>query len=128
MCGIAGLFPGYLFGSSLASQPAQLVTHVIYLAAWTASALLIWMGGARLRTGALLAAGTSVVTFGFFFADGGTVIAAGAHGGGSGLMLSLLGWLGCAAGSVLAFRLASQAGSGRQDGLPGPAAAGSKPC
>ena len=32
-CGIAGLFPAYLSGASLASEPANLVPHVIYLAA-----------------------------------------------------------------------------------------------
>ena len=117
VCGIAGLFPSYLFGSSLAQQPALLVTHAIYLAGWTASALLIWMAGARLRIGALLATGISIVTFGFFFADAGTVIAEGTHVGGAGLVLSLVGWLGCAAGSVLAFRLAS-AGRHRQAGWP----------
>jgi hypothetical protein len=35
-CGIAGLFPAYLSGASLASDPANLVPHVIYLATWLA--------------------------------------------------------------------------------------------
>ena len=39
--GIFGLFPDYLGGSSLASQPDNLVAHVIYLAVWTASGVLI---------------------------------------------------------------------------------------
>jgi len=47
---------------------------LIYLAAWLASTVLILLGGARLRVGALLAAGTSVVTFGLFFADLGTAL------------------------------------------------------
>ena len=101
--GIAGLFPDYLGGSSLASQPDNLVAHVIYLAAWTASAVLIALGGARLRIGALLATGLSIVTFGLFLADAGTPIAGGAHLAGAGLVLSLLGWLACAAGSAVAF-------------------------
>ena len=105
--GLAGLFPAYLSGASLAQQPAQLVPHVIYLAVWTASALLIASGGARQRMGALLALGTSIVTFGFFFADLGTVISGGAHLLGPGLVLGLAGWLACTAGSVLAFRLRS---------------------
>ena len=50
-CGIAGLFPGYLSGTSLAQQPVQLVPHAIYLAVWTVSALLIWFGGVRRRAG-----------------------------------------------------------------------------
>ena len=74
-CGIAGLFPGYLSGPSLAQQPAELVPHAIYLGVWTASALLILSGGSRRRVGTLLGLGTSIVTFGFFFADAGAVIA-----------------------------------------------------
>jgi hypothetical protein len=103
--GIAGLFPGYLGGASLARQAADLVPHVIYLASWTASAALILLGGERLRVGALLGMGTSIVTFGLFFADAGTVIAGGAHLLGAGLVLALVGWLACAAGSTMAFGL-----------------------
>jgi hypothetical protein len=106
-CGIAGLFPGYLPGASLAQQPAELVPHVAYLAVWSASALLIVLGGARLRVGALLATGMSIVTFGFFLADAGPAIAGGAHLMGTGLVLSLAGWLLCAAGSAVAFRVGS---------------------
>ena len=117
--GIAGLFPAYLAGTSLAAQSAQLVPHAIYLAAWTASAALILLGGVRLRVGALLAVGISAVTFGLFFADAGTAIAGGAHYGGWGLWLSLVGWLACAAGSVVAFLvrpvLARSAGTGIRD-------------
>ena len=112
-CGLAGLFPSYLDGASLAQQPAQIVPHVIYLAAWSASAVLILLGGVRQRAGALLGVGTSAVTFGFFFADAGEVIAAGAHVAGPGLVLGLVGWLACAAGSVVAFRLRSPGGLGR---------------
>jgi hypothetical protein len=101
--GIAGLFPDYLGGTSLAAQPDNLVAHVIYLAAWAASAVLIALGGSRLRIGALLATGLSIVTFGLFLADAGTPIAGGAHLAGAGLLLSLLGWLVCAAGSAMAF-------------------------
>ena len=75
--GVAGLFPAYLGGSSLAQQADQLIPHVIYLAVWTAGAVLILLGGARLRLGALLSLGLSVVTFGLFFADAGTAIAGG---------------------------------------------------
>jgi hypothetical protein len=111
--GIAGLFPAYLGGASLAQQASELVPHTIYLAAWSASALLILLGGARLRIGALLGLATSVVTFGFFFSDAGTVIAGGAHQLGAGLALSLAGWLACAAGSVMAFRLYPAGAPGR---------------
>jgi hypothetical protein len=101
--GIAGLFPDYLGGTCLAAQPDNLVAHVIYLAAWTAGGVLIALGGARVRIGALLATGLSIVTFGLFLSDAGTPIAGGAHLAGAGLVLSLLGWLACAAGSALAF-------------------------
>jgi hypothetical protein len=105
VCGIIGLFPVYLGGASLAQHADELVPHVIYLAGWTASALLILLGGDRARIGALLGLGLSVVTFGFFFADLGTVIAGGTQGMGAGLVLGLVGWLFCAAGSLAAFLL-----------------------
>ncbi|HMH36994.1 MAG TPA: hypothetical protein VK584_08655, partial [Streptosporangiaceae bacterium] len=102
--GIAGLFPAYIGGASLAQQPDQVTPHAIYLAVWTASAVLILFGGARLRLGALLSLGLSAVTFGLFLADAGTAIsAAGNAGGGAGLVLSLIGWVACAAGTVVAF-------------------------
>jgi hypothetical protein len=102
LCGVIGLFPGYLGGQSLASQPVLLVPHVIYLAAWTLSAILLLLGGARRRAGALLGAGTSIVTFGLFFTDIGTVIADGSRLMDAGLWFSLVGWIACAAGSALA--------------------------
>jgi hypothetical protein len=102
--GIAGLFPAYIGGASLAQQSDQLTPHAIYLAVWAASAVLILLGGTRLRLGALLSLGLSAVTFGLFFADAGTAIsAAGNTGGGAGLVLSLIGWVVCAAGTVVAF-------------------------
>ena len=70
--GVAGLFPTYVAGASLASQPPDVVAHAIYLAAWTLSGVLIVLGGMRLRAGALLGLGVSAVTFGLFFADVGT--------------------------------------------------------
>ena len=103
--GIAGLFPTYLGGSSLASSASDLVPHLIYLAGWATSAVLILKGGRRMRVGALLGLGVTAVTFGLFFADAGEAIAGGAHVMGAGLVLGLVGWLACAAGSVLAFRL-----------------------
>lgn len=102
--GVIGLFPGYLGGASLASQSDQLVPHLIYLAGWAASAaLLVWRGAAwRPAVGALVAVGVSAVTFGMYFADLGTVFADGVRLYGAGLLLSLIGWLACAAGSVVA--------------------------
>jgi hypothetical protein len=120
VCGIAGLFPGYVGGASLASRADQVVPHVIYLAAWSASAVLIAAGGGRLRVGALLGLGTSLVTFGLFFADLGQVISGGAHLIGAGLVLGLVGWLACAAGSAMAVRLGPAGAPYR----PGPSAVG----
>jgi hypothetical protein len=101
--GIAGLFPDYIGGGSLAQQAANVVPHAIYLAVWAASAVLIALGGTRRQAGALLAAGTSIVTFGLFVADAGTAISGGVPVA-AGLVLSLIGWAACAAGSVLAVR------------------------
>jgi hypothetical protein len=117
LLGLIGLFPGYIGPQSLASQAGQLVPHVLYLATWVASAAGIASGGARARTGALLATGLSAVTFGLFFADLGQVISGGASLLGAGLVLSLLGWLACAAGSALAL---VGMGVGRPDRLGGP--------
>jgi len=116
--GVVGLFPGYLAGASLASQPSNLVPHVLYLAAWSGSAALIALGGTRLRLGALLGAGLSLVTFGLFFADAGTAMAGGLHLADSGLVLSIAGWLACAAGSAIAM-LIPTAGTPRLLGQPG---------
>jgi hypothetical protein len=100
LLGVIGLFPVYTGGVSLASQSVNLVPHVIYLAAWAASAVLILLGGVRLQVGALLGLGTSAVTLGLFVADAATPAANGAHG--AGLVLGILGWLGCTVGLALA--------------------------
>jgi hypothetical protein len=112
--GVAGLFPSYLTGSSLASQDYLLVPHIVYLIAWATAAVLIALGGSRQRIGALLAVGTSLVTFGLFFADAGEVMGHLATAG-PGLALGLVGWLACAAGSALAFEVTRTDGPGRPD-------------
>jgi hypothetical protein len=114
--GVVGLFPDYLGGLSLAQQASEVVAHAIYLAVWTASAVLIAMGGSRRRVGALLGLGMTVVTFGLFFADVGSPIAGGAHLMGAGLVLSLVGWIACAVGGVMAFRIAPAGAPGRPQG------------
>lgn len=114
--GVVGLFPDYLGGLSLAQEASEVVAHAFYLAAWSASAVLIFLGGRRLRVGALLGLGTTVVTFGLFFADVGSPIAYGAHIMGAGLVLSLLGWVACAAGGVLVLRVAGAGAPGRPHG------------
>jgi hypothetical protein len=100
-CGIAGLFPAYLSGASLASDPANLVPHVIYLATWLASGVLVMSGGTRRQMGALLGLGTSIVTFGYFLADLGTVISGGSPLS-AGLAFGLISWLLCTAGAAVA--------------------------
>ena len=72
--GVAGLFPAYIGAASLAQQADQVTSHAIYLAVWTVGAVLILLGGARLRIGALLGLGLSAVTFGLFLADAGTAL------------------------------------------------------
>lgn len=126
-CGIAGLFPAYLSGASLAGDPANLVPHVIYLATWLAAGLLILRGGTWRQAGALLGLGTSVVTFGYFFADLGTVISGGSPLG-SGLALGLTGWLLCATGAALAAWPPGLTGGPRwQRARPGQPARGVRP-
>ena len=120
LLGVIGLFPGYLAGDSLAKQPPDLVPHVIYLAGWTASAILIALGGTRLRLGALLGVGLSLVTFGLFFADAGTAMSGGLHLADAGLVLGIVGWLACAAGSTIAVLLPAS-------GRPGPRQPGGNP-
>jgi hypothetical protein len=122
--GIAGLFPSYL-GASLASDTSLLIPHVIYLATWALAAVLIFLGGSRSRFGALLGVGISAVTFGLFLSDAGTAISGGATAG-TGLILSYLGWLACAAGSLLALRYRPAAGepTGRPLSRPRGAALG----
>ena len=111
--GIVGLFPDYVGGSSLAQQPSEIVAHATYLAVWAASALLIALSGSRRRIGAFLGLGTTAVTFGLFFADAGTPLAGGGHLMGAGLVLSLIGWLACAAGSVVSLRTGWAGAPGR---------------
>ena len=101
--GLGGLFPAYVGGQSLLSQTDQVVPHLCYVVGWAVSAALIALGFARYgtaRLGALLGLGLSAVTFGLFVADLGEVIQGGATLG-TGLVVSLLGWLACTAGSAL---------------------------
>ncbi len=107
LLGVIGLFPAYNDGASLAAQSASLWPHLIYLASWAGSAVLILLGGGPRRAGVMFGAAVSVVTFGFFLADVGTPIAYGTRYMGAGLTLSVIGWLVCTAGVVLAW-----AGSG----------------
>ena len=115
--GIAGLFPGYFGGVGLFREADEVIPHAIYLAAWGAAAVLVFLGGSRQRIGALLAAGTSIVTFGLFLADAGTAITGGPHLFGAGLTVSLIGWVACAAGAAVALFLGPTGGPARPRGL-----------
>ena len=100
--GVIGLFPAYYAGVSLAAQSVELAPHLIYLAGWAASAVLVLAGGVRRQAGGLIGAGVSAVTLGLFFADLGTPIADGANLLDAGLILSIIGWFACTAGAVVA--------------------------
>ena len=102
--GLAGLFPDYSGGQSLLSQGYQVLPHLCYVIAWAASAGLIALSVSRpraARLGALFALGLSAVTFGLFLSDLGEVTSGGASLG-SGLVVSLLGWLACTVGATFA--------------------------
>jgi hypothetical protein len=115
ICGVVGLFPHYQVGVSLAAQASELVPHVAYLAVWTVAALLIVLrSGVLARAGALLAVGTTVVTFGLFAFD----LGQGTSVADAGLWISLVGWLACAAGTAVAFRATRVLGEGSL-GRPG---------
>lgn len=101
---IVGLFPDYFTGASLASSSDQLIAHLFYLVGWAVSAVLIGLGGRRTRLGALIGTGLSVVTLGLFVTD----LGEGA-GTGAGMILSVIGWIACAAGAGLALAARPQA-------------------
>jgi len=123
--GLAGLFPDYEGSQSLLAQGDQVVPHLCYVVAWAVSAGVIALGVAKpgmARLGALFALGLSAVTFGLFVADLGEVISGGV-GLGTGLVVSLLGWLACTVGAALAMRAASH-DDGAYDDTAAAAAAG----
>lgn len=101
--GIAGLFPVYLGGASLASQGYQLLDHLLLLAGWAVAGALVLAGRRLALAGAALGAGVSALLFGLDLADLGTALSGtgGGTGGGTGLVLTLLGWPLAAAGSGL---------------------------
>jgi hypothetical protein len=105
--GLAGLFPAYEGGQSLLSQWDQVVPHLLYVIGWALTAAFVALSVARpsnsARLGALFGLGLSAVTFGLFLGDLGQVTS-GDVTIGSGLIVSLLGWLACTVGSGLAFR------------------------
>lgn len=116
LLGLIGLFPSYVAGQALTAQSAQWLPHLCYLASWVAAAVLLFRGGGRARAGALLALGTSAVTFGLLFADFGQVVAGGFNLTGAGLVLSLLGWLVCTLASVVAVIVWRAGAPGRPPG------------
>lgn len=117
--GLAGLFPAYEGGQSLLSQWDQVVPHLLYVIGWAVTAALVALSVARpsnaARLGALFGLGLSAVTFGMFLADVGQ-LTAGNVSFGTGLALSLAGWLACTVGA--AFVLSANAGLPRARDLP----------
>ena len=87
------------------------------LVAWAAAAVLAVLGGSRARIGGLLGAGLSAVTFGLFASDLATGTA-GHEGVGTGMVLTLGGWLACALGSALAL-MASRGSRAADDARDG---------
>ena len=127
--GLAGLFPAYFAtqgqaSKSLLAQSDQVVLHLCYVIGWAVSAALIALSVARpatARLGALFGLGLGVVTFGLFLADLGEVTQAGVSAG-SGLVISLLGWLACTVGSAFALAIKEpQDGQPAADASPRPA-------
>ena len=125
--GLVGLFPAYVGGQSLLSQWDQVVPHLLYVIGWALTAALVALSVARpsnaARLGALFGLGLSAVTFGLFFADLGEVTSGASLG--LGLVVSLVSWAACTAGSALAF--AASPGSVEQPSRParpGPGHAG----
>ena len=118
--GLAGLFPQYAGGQSLLSQSDQVVPHLCYVIAWAASAGLIALSVSRpraARLGALFALGLSAVTFGLFLSDLGEVTSGASLG--SGLVISLLGWLACTVGAAFALVASCRDADPARAGLPG---------
>jgi len=125
--GLAGLFPDYAGGQSLLSQGDQVVPHLCYVIAWAISAGPIALSVSRpraARLGALFALGLSAVTLGLFVSDLGEVVSGGTSLG-TGLVVSLLGWLACTAGAAIALVASCR---DTEPARPGPAGqAGSAP-
>ena len=118
--GLAGLFPQYFGGQSLLSQSYQVVPHLCYVIAWAVSAGVIALSVSRPRTarlGALFALGLSAVTFGLFLSDIGEVTSGASLG--SGLVISLLGWLACTVGAAFALVASCRDADPARTGLTG---------
>lgn len=126
--GLAGLFPAYFVSSSgsqsLLSLHDQVVPHLLYVIGWAVSAGLVALSVARpatARLGALLGLGLGVVTFGLFLVDLGEATQSGTSAG-SGLVVSLLGWLACTAGAAIALAIKpAPDGQPAADSQPAPA-------
>lgn len=99
---IAGLFPGYLGGASLAGAADQLALHAFFLAGFAVVAATLMSGHHRYWARAsAFGIGLSALTLGFFLSDFGQV-AAGTTTGGPGFTLSFVGWGFAAVGIGLA--------------------------
>ncbi len=116
--GLVGLFPAYEGSQSLLSQWDQVVPHLCYVIGWALTAAFVALSVARpgnaARLWSLFGLGLSAVTFGLFLSDLGEVTAGASLG--FGLVLSLISWAACTAGSALAF--GANPGSPREPSRP----------
>ncbi len=120
VAGVAGLFPTYIGGASLASHTDGLLPHVVYLAGWAAAAALLLAGGRVVRAGAALGTGLGAVTFGLFVADLGTAPGQAAGAVGPGMYLAFAGWLICTAaftGALVSLLRADRRAPGGRPGV-----------
>jgi len=102
MLGLAGLFPRFYGTASLASVPYLLIRFLADIVAWAVAAAGLLRGGTMARFGALLGTGVAAVALGPLLAEVFIAISAGRSALGAGLVLSLLSWVACTAGSVYA--------------------------
>jgi hypothetical protein len=112
--GVAGLFPSYIGGLSLASQSDELLPHLFYVAGWALTGACLCVGGRFARSGAFFGFGLSAVTFGFYLSDLGLVLSRTGGTSGPGFYLAFIGWLACSTGCIGAlYGLRSADGLGR---------------
>ena len=100
--GVAGLFPEYSAGTSLAHSPDELTTHLFYLAGFSVAALGVAATHRARDVGALVGVGLSIVLLGFYVTDVANALSGGGFGGG--LALSLASYVLAAVASVVALR------------------------
>ena len=122
--GVASFLPAYLGGISLASQPDQAMGHAVPLAGFALATVLAVLarppaGSGRPALGlpGVLGLGVAAVDLGLIVTDLGQ--AAAGTTAGDGLVLTMLSWALCAAGSLLALHPSLLRGERRAARRPG---------